>query len=62
MFINVTAMTTDSAVTALSFATTFTVIRIHCHTNMNIAVTALPVGTSYNVKYNVPNMYVLQYP
>ena len=54
MHISVTAMATDSAATALSVATIFTVVCIslshwcahHCHTNVNIAVTALSVDTA----------------
>ena len=46
MHISATAMATDSAATALSVATTFTVMAHRCHTNVNIVATALSVDTA----------------
>ena len=44
MHISVTAMAADSALAALSVATTFGTH--HCHNNVNVAVTALSVFTT----------------
>ena len=43
MHIDVTALATDSAMAALSVATTFTICAHNCYTNVNIAVTVLLV-------------------
>ena len=58
--ISVKAMTTDSVVTALSVATTFTVLLPSLdRTNVNIAVKALPVVTTVTVLPVVTTVTVL---